>query len=94
MKNSCTKLHFWALMCYWSRRALRIGAVSRPHWDRRHFSAATQAADPHYRRYCRRRAPSAPRYIRRRAGPLRGFARELLRRAHLLDLPEKCGTLT
>ncbi|CAB0029841.1 unnamed protein product [Trichogramma brassicae] len=23
-----------------SRRALRIGAVSRPHWDRRHFSAA------------------------------------------------------
>ncbi|CAB0027907.1 unnamed protein product, partial [Trichogramma brassicae] len=40
-----------------SRRALRIGAVSRPHWDRRHFSAATQAVAPHYRRCCRRRAP-------------------------------------
>ncbi|CAB0037520.1 unnamed protein product [Trichogramma brassicae] len=29
-----------------SRRAPRIGAVSQPRWDRRHFSATTQAAAP------------------------------------------------
>ncbi|CAB0027980.1 unnamed protein product [Trichogramma brassicae] len=71
--NYCIKFFYPNLALPWStsRRALRIGAVSRPHWDRRHFSAATQAAAPHYRRCCRRRAPSAPRYIRRRAGPLR-----------------------
>ncbi|CAB0041646.1 unnamed protein product [Trichogramma brassicae] len=59
-----------------------IGATSLPR----------SSGGRHYRR--RRRAPSAPSYISRRAGPLWRFARELLRRAHLLDLPEKCGTLT
>ncbi|CAB0030668.1 unnamed protein product [Trichogramma brassicae] len=48
--------------------------------DRRRFSASLGSAPllsrdssggPHYRRRCRRRAPAAPRYISRRAGPLR-----------------------
>ncbi|CAB0039102.1 unnamed protein product [Trichogramma brassicae] len=76
---------------YRSRRALRIGAVSRPHWDRRHFSAATQAAAPHYRRCCRRRAPSAPRYIRRRAGPLRGVAQIIYRCDYLQVTKDRDG---
>ncbi|CAB0038078.1 unnamed protein product [Trichogramma brassicae] len=44
-----------------SRRALRIGATSQPR----------RSGGPHHRR---RRTPSTPRYISRRAGPLPAFA--------------------
>ncbi|CAB0030375.1 unnamed protein product [Trichogramma brassicae] len=73
-------------------RSADYGAVSRPHWDRRHLSADESSSGPHSRR-CAAVARRRAALIRTGSGPRSAFRRRALRLSTISGLTEKCGTL-